>query len=72
MHVCVCVHGCQLHGKGGGDNWVIKIFGGGGHQIFCPPTAKSGGTCPPCPPPNDVRVCVCVCVCVLIYILKTL
>ena len=20
-----------------------------------PPTAKSGGTCPPCPPPNDAH-----------------
>ena len=38
--VCVCVCVCD-------DNWVLKIFGGGGgHQIFCPPTAK----------------CVCVCV----------
>jgi len=24
----------------------------GGHGILCPPAWKSGGTCPPCPPPN--------------------
>ena len=32
--------------KGGGDNWVIKIFGGGTSNILSP-NAKSvgGGTC---------------------------
>ena len=34
-------------------NVGLKVWGGGGAQIYhCPPSQKSGGgTCPPLPPP---------------------
>ena len=28
---------------------------GGNIRYSVPPTAKSGGTCPPCPPPSDAH-----------------
>ena len=48
---CSCSHGHHLHAKSGagGDNWVIKIFGGGDIRYSGSPLPKVGGHVPPVP-----------------------